>query len=245
MDELSLFTDLRPSPGQVDVAGARDRLTSAIAGGPARPARRTKRMVVAGGMVAVAAAAAIVVPAVLPRGGGSDFTGVAKAAWTVDRHPDGTVTVTVQQLFANLDGLQQTLRADGIPAIVEVVPWKITSSHGGTQAIQSCGYGRYISQNRDPESVQKAVITHPLVKTIYVYAGQKASVAKVSGKSPDPSTWVIHPGAMPRGSVLFIMASPSAGKTIGGSVGDPVVLGGDHSPACVPGDGVASQWSSR
>jgi hypothetical protein len=244
MDELNLFTDLRPSPGQVDVAGARDRLTGAIAGGPAQHGRRTKRMVVAGGMVAVAAAAAIVVPAVLPRGGGSDFTGVAKAAWTVDTKPDGTVTLTVQQVFSNLDGLQRALRADGIPAIVEVVPWKITSSHGGVQAIQACGYARYISRSSEPKPVQSAVITHPQVKTIYAYAGKNYSITKVSSKGPDPFSWIIHPGAMPRGSVLFIMGSPSVGKTIGGAVSLPVVLRAG-SPVCVPGDDVASQWSSR
>jgi hypothetical protein len=245
MDELSLFTDLRPAPGRVDVAAARDRLTGAIAGGPARPARRSKRMVVAGGMVAVAAVAAIVVPAVLPRGGGSDLTGVAKAAWTVDRHPDGTITLTIEQLFGDLTGLQKTLRTDGVPAIVAVVPWKISSVNGGTRAIQACGYERYVTLNSEPHAVQGAVITYPATKTLITYANSKYAIAKVVHESPDPFIWIIHPGAMPRASVLFIVASPSLAKAgVGGAVSLPVVLRAG-TPVCVPGDDVASQWSSR
>lgn len=243
MDELSMFTTLRPPQDPVDVTGARTRLTAAIAGPPGRPAHRGRRLMMAGGLAAVAAAAAIVVPTVLPRGGGSDIT---NAAWAVDLTRDGTVTLTVQQAFANLDGLQATLRADGVPAVVALVPWKITSEAGGTQAIQACGYGHYLSQNSAPTSVQHAVITHPLVKAIDAYAGPNYAIVKKSTTVPDPLTWIIHPGAMPRGSVLFIVASPTVNSSgVGGSVGDPVVLRTGRAPVCLPGDDVASQWSSR
>jgi hypothetical protein len=242
MDELSMFTDLRPPHDPVDVTGARTRLTAAIAGKPGRPTHRTRWLVTAA-VATSAAAAAIVVPTVLPRSGGSEVT---HAAWTVDLKSDGTVTLTIQQVFANLDGLQQTLRSDGVPATVALVPWKISGSHGGVQAIQACGYGRYISRDSEPAAVQRAVITHPVVKAIDAYAGRDYSIVKVATTSPDPSTWIIHPGEMPRGSVLFIVASPTVNNEgIGGSVSGPVVLRGDHAPVCVPGDDVASQWQSR
>ena len=58
MDEIGMFTALRPQPEQVDVSGARDRLASAITGAPGRPrvSRRT-RFTAAGGLAAAAAAA--------------------------------------------------------------------------------------------------------------------------------------------------------------------------------------------
>jgi hypothetical protein len=245
MDELSLFTDLRPPTDPVDVTGARTRLAAAIAGGPTRraPSRKT-RLSMAGGLVAVAAAAAIVVPVVLPRGGGSELTGVAKAAWTVDPHPDGTVTLTIKQVFGDLTGLQKTLRADGVPAIVALIPWKVSNVNGGVRAIQACGYGVYVARNSESHAVQGAVVTFPPTRSVIAYANSKYAIAKVERESPDPFIWIIHPGAMPRGSVLFIEASPTVGKTIGGTVTFPVVLRAG-SPVCVAGQDVASQWTSR
>jgi hypothetical protein len=246
MDELSMFTTLRPSQDPVDVTGARTRLTAAIAGAPGRPAFGGKRLALTGGIAATAAAAAVVamvLPTATPRTGGSQVT---EAAWTVDLKQDGTVTLTIQQVFANLDGLQQTLRSDGVYATVALIPWKISHVNGGIQAIQSCGYGRYIAKNSAPVSVQHAVITHPEMKTIYVYAGKDSSIVKKTGTGPDPSTWIIHPGAMPRGSVLFIVASPTVkNENVGGAVGNPVILRGERAAVCAPGDDVASQWGSR
>jgi len=53
MDEIGMFTALRPQPGPLDVSGARDRLESAIAGAPdqRRVPRRT-RFACPGGLVA-------------------------------------------------------------------------------------------------------------------------------------------------------------------------------------------------
>jgi hypothetical protein len=244
MDELSMFTALKPPPDQVDVSGARNRLADAIAGAPGRPApsRRT-RLVMAGGLAAVAAAAAIAVPIALA--GGNGASKVTHASWTVDVKQNGTVTLTVQQLFANLNGLQRTLRADGVPAVVALVPWKITIAHGGIQAIQACGYGRYIARTSEPGSVQHAVITHPVVKPVFVYTSPDVSLARVGKNSSGPFSWIIHPSAMPSGSVLFIVASGTVSKeAVSATVGVPVVLRGDRAAVCVPGDGVASESMS-
>lgn len=56
MDEIGLFTALRPPPEPLDVSGARDRLTAAITGAPdGRRARRTQGRAVLPAGVAVAA----------------------------------------------------------------------------------------------------------------------------------------------------------------------------------------------
>lgn len=57
---------------------------------------------------------AIVVPVLLP--GGTPASVVTKA-WAVQRNPDGTVTVRISQ-FAFATGLAQTLKADGVPALI-------------------------------------------------------------------------------------------------------------------------------
>lgn len=58
MDEIGMFTALRPQPGPLDVSGARDRLAAAITGAPDRSrARRTRGRAVLPAGIAVAAAA--------------------------------------------------------------------------------------------------------------------------------------------------------------------------------------------
>ena len=70
------------------------------------------------GALAGAAAVALAVAALLPGGHQAGRPLPAQlAAWTVVRHADGTVVVTVRQL-RDPAGLQRTLRADGVPATV-------------------------------------------------------------------------------------------------------------------------------
>lgn len=85
---------------------------------------------------------AIVVPAVLPGGAGAAF---ATKAWAVERHADGTVTLTLDQEFSDLNGLQATLRADGVPAIII---WRRTNSAGkrATRPRASRPAGYYMTQ---------------------------------------------------------------------------------------------------
>jgi hypothetical protein len=80
---------------------------------------RTRRRIPGiAGAVAGAAAAALAVAALLPAGHQANRQPPMQlAAWTVVKHADGTVVVTVRQL-RDPAGLQRTLRADGVPASV-------------------------------------------------------------------------------------------------------------------------------
>jgi hypothetical protein len=50
------------------------------------------------------------------------------AAWTVVRHADGTIYVTIREL-SDLAGLQRTLRADGVPASVTLTAQRNHACH--------------------------------------------------------------------------------------------------------------------
>jgi hypothetical protein len=87
--------------------------------GRGRALRARRRLPgVAAGALAVAAAATLAVTALQPAG---HQTGpqppIHLTAWTVTKQADGTITVTVRQL-RDPQGLQHTLRADGVPASV-------------------------------------------------------------------------------------------------------------------------------
>jgi len=195
----------------------------------------------AGGLAAAAAAtaaAALVLaggPAAVP---GRQATAghartVVTAAWTVREAADGTVTITLRE-YADPAGLQQTLRADGINAIVRRMPSQTTARPGSLpgfpklplrKVAPSCSYA---TTNNAPPAVQRAVVT-------IVFQDFPAP----HGGGTRLSTFIIHPGAMPRGSALFlpygtgIMLAPPPGYPHV-KAGDPVVLNNDTVPACVP-----------
>jgi hypothetical protein len=109
--EDRLFTDLMRQYGPVlqptgRPAPARPRTLSR----PARLAAGTA------GAAAVAAGLALAVAVLVPGSGSS--TGTAQlTAWTVTRHADGDISITIRQL-RDPAGLQARLRADGVPASV-------------------------------------------------------------------------------------------------------------------------------
>jgi hypothetical protein len=83
-------------------------------------ALRARRRVpgLAAGALALVAAAVLAVTALLPTGHQPGRPLPAQlTAWTVTKHSDGTITVAVRQL-RDPQGLQRTLRADGLPASV-------------------------------------------------------------------------------------------------------------------------------
>jgi len=83
-----------------------------------RAVRTRRRIPGIAGALAGAAAAALAVAALLPAGHQAIRPLPAQlAAWTVVKHADGTIVVTVRQL-RDPAGLQRTLRADGVPATV-------------------------------------------------------------------------------------------------------------------------------
>ena len=87
--------------------------------GRGRTLRARRRLPgVATGALAVAAAAVLAVTALQPTGHqAGPQPPVHLTAWTVTKQADGTITVTVRQL-RDPQGLQRTLRADGVPASV-------------------------------------------------------------------------------------------------------------------------------
>jgi hypothetical protein len=140
---------------------------------------------------------------------------VVTTAWTVREYADGTVTIYLRQ-YANPAALQQTLRADGINAIVRPIRYALhTTNFGRAVAVPACFYAR---TNRAPLATQHAVWT------------------VVTQPNPQAKQFIIHPDAMPPGSALFLpfMANaPWAGNTINMAT-KPVVLNNDTVPACVP-----------
>jgi hypothetical protein len=86
--------------------------------GRGRVVRTRRRVPGIAGALAGAAAAALAVAALLPAGHQASRPLPAQlAAWTVVKHADGTIVVTVRRL-RDPAGLQRTLRADGVPASV-------------------------------------------------------------------------------------------------------------------------------
>jgi hypothetical protein len=217
VDEITMFAALRPAdpaePGPIRER-ARARVADALRepSGPARTGRgagggqlaagfrRYRRpALLAGAAAAVAACAAIVVPAVLPAGGTGS---VVTAAWAVERQPDGTVAVTLNDVF-DLGGLQQALAGAGISARVITVATNPATYTGPLVAVNptnrvtvsGCFYqatGSYF----EPAPVQQAVVTridNPPGRAIQVL-------------------YDIHPQSMPAGSVLLIQGAAIGGQ---------------------------------
>jgi hypothetical protein len=184
---------------------------------------RARRRIAAlvGGLTAAAAAtaaAALVLtsgPAAVPgqhMAAGHTRT-VVTTAWTVREDADGTVTIYLRQ-YANPAGLQQTLRADGVNAIVRPIPWRLhTTNFGRANAVPAC---LYAATDRAPLAVQQAVLT-------------------IRGLTL-PAFFIIHPDAMPPGSALFLAFMANAPLPTGNTGNFPMkpwVLNNDTVPACV------------
>jgi hypothetical protein len=221
MDEITTLHELRPEapPAQLEAMrmAARERF---VARKGSKRARQRWRPVLAGGLAAAAAAGAA---AALVLAGGPGETGqheaarhtrtVITTAWTVREDADGTVTIYLQQ-YANPAGLQQTLQADGVSAIVRAIPYVRRTVGNQTLPFPTCNY---VMNDMAPLSVQRAVTTL-LAPTL-------------------PARFIIHPGAMPQGSALFLafMAGvPQKAGNMGVLTLKPKVLTNDTVPACVP-----------
>jgi hypothetical protein len=185
MNELGLFTALRPEPGPVDVAEARNRVVAGITGVPAH--RRRTRFALAGGLAATAAAAAIVVPSVLPGGGGGAFTGTA---WAVDRQSDGAVKITVEQQFHDPAGLERALRADGITAYVLTIPMVRAKPAGRWGVYPECFYDVPASASFSFEPAN-------------------------GGRVFRTWTWRIRPSSIPAGGALLLQSMVYQGVGLG------------------------------
>jgi hypothetical protein len=224
MSELNILREMRPAPPPAELEAmrmaARERF---VAGAGSRRARPQWRLpVLAGGLTAAAAAtaaAALVLtsgPGAEPgqRGTAGHTRTVVTAAWTVREDADGTVTIYLRQ-YANPAALQQTLRADGVNAIVRPIPTASRTFGKTTITHPTCNYA---TTDEAPPAVQRAGVT---------FAGQGL-----------PVRFIIHPDAMPQGSALFLAFSAGSRRSLkNGNTGvlavPPVVLNNDTVPACV------------
>ena len=213
MDEITLFTELKPSPpAGAEAARLRDRARARLTGtldpsgapagagpGTGRRYPRRRRIVLGAVAVATAAAAAVVVPTVLPGGGTPALT---TRAWAVEPGGDGTVRVTIRQLH-DPAGLQRALRSEGVPAYVR-------NEREPTCQYQQDG-GRI-----PPASVQKTAL-----------------VTAVGGDAKNLYLITINRRALPAGDAVLIEASwsPRQPDVIGLA---PSVMGNDRPPVCVP-----------
>jgi hypothetical protein len=142
-----------------------------------RTLRARRRIPGLAGALAVAAAAVFAIAALLPGHHASHQPGYQLAAWTVVKHADGTVHVTIREL-RDPAGLQRTLRADGIPASVIFG----TSPNVQPNPCQSYGHPNLL----------------PKVVTPSTAPGQPRGHAIVMA---------IHPSALPSGAGVQIITS--------------------------------------
>ena len=227
MDELQLFAELAPPPpadAQEKGTRAQARLTREIAtagaltgAAPAsrKPRRRRRRIALGIAAAAAGACAAIVVPAVLP---GSSPTSFVTKAWAVQRNADGTVTMRITQFVFNGSTLQQALQAEGVPALVRFQA-VYAPSYQVTDPGNAPGVCLPPASSEVPAAVQAAVI----------------SLHRFTTKKGKGAEFVIHPSAMPTGSVLYVSSATiltsSPGRTGAVSIG---VLKQDRLPPCAP-----------
>jgi hypothetical protein len=214
MDELKLLEDFRAAVAPPDddvLARARARMLAASfrrsAGRSANPRRRVRwpQLAVSGAAIA---ALAVTLSIVLP--GGADGTFVTKA-WAVERNPDGTVTVTMDQQIQDPAGVQRALREDGVSAYVQV-----NATVTGPQDVElACSYAHL---DKAPAAVQKAVITSNRIP--------------VESNGTSQQSWTIHPNAMPPGSSSLFADWVSSAFS---AVLNPSVLSTDTAPVCTLG----------
>jgi hypothetical protein len=161
VDELALFTELKPPVPEVAPiqARARTRVVDglhanrsrgrrfALRGRPASARPRRVRLAAAAAIVAVAAGVAILTTTLLPSGAASHARpglsqpahAPAKADWVVQRQPSGDFTVTLHELL-NPAALQRALRAHGISAYVFTVPYEVVTVHAINHGHRVTGY---------------------------------------------------------------------------------------------------------
>ncbi len=214
MDELKLLEDFRAAVAPPDdevLARARARVLAASfrrsRGRSANPRRRVRWPQLA---VSGAAIAALAVTLSIAAPGGADGTFVTKA-WAVERNPDGTVTVTMDQQIQDPAGVQRALREDGVSAYVQV-----NATVKGPQDVElTCSYAHL---DKAPAAVQKAVITSNRIP--------------VESNGTSQESWTIHPSAMPPGSSILFADWVSSAFS---AVLNPSVLSTDKAPVCTLG----------
>ncbi len=244
MDELTLFTELKPPVPEVAPIQVRARARVldglranrsrgrrfTLRAGPASGQPRRRRLALALSAVAVVACAATVVPSVLL--GGSSST-LVTSAYAVTREGDGTVSVTIYDIANGSDAanLQRALRAAGVPALM----W----AGGFTKLPVVEPMCRPRASDIEPLKVQEAVVRTevnghlfpPGDIAIAALPAHLTPAERASYKKDPGLRFIIHPSAMPSGSVLYIwrlLSHGPAGGPLQQEIGPPEVLTHDR-----------------
>ena len=162
-----------------------------------RAVRTRRRIPGIAAAVAGAAAVALAVAALLPAGHQANRQPpIQLAAWTVVKHADGTVVVTVRQL-RDPAGLQRTLRADGVPASVTFFGHEPRACHRYPldPALMHRVFGRngpplviHPSALLDGTGVQLSPLHHPRGGPIALAAGLVHASPRCTGSSAGQSS---------------------------------------------------------
>jgi hypothetical protein len=212
MDEITEVQQLLdPPPGlRSDTAkAARHRLMHAAAA----PARRPRRWLPLAVAAAAAATTATAVAVVAVTGSGHPSQPATLTAWTVHRAIDDAVTVTLHQ-FRDPAGLQQSLAAAGVPAVVQFSPSQCPYPYSAIPANASI-IGQAVTRNTHGPGNSAVFTIHPAA----IPAGTRLDIVFPSSGSnhitkPTP--------AAPPQAVPAVSLSPPVG--IGERVYHPVAI---------------------
>ena len=192
MTDEELITMVRDQRGNVPMTTPVEQIISR-----GRAVRTRRRIPGIAGAVAGAAAVALAVAALLPAGHQANRQPPMQlAAWTVVKHADGTVVVTVRQL-RNPAGLQRTLRADGVPTTVTFFGHQPRACHrySADQALMNKVFGEsgpplviHPSALPDGTGVQLSPLHHPTGAPIALAAGLVHTSPQCTGSSAGQSS---------------------------------------------------------
>jgi hypothetical protein len=180
---------------------------------PEAPAHRGRRFAVGASIVGAAAAAAVGTPLVLAGSG----TGAA-SAYAVDPRSDGSIDIAINfALFQDPAGLQSTLDADGVPAVV-LTGSGSTLSAGADGKVHSKyvlpGCARYDKLRADPDDP----------------SDPDQPVSFITSSQFDDTALRLRPDLLPEDGTFVITIYQSDGH-VAGLAGD-VALGAP--PTCLP-----------
>jgi hypothetical protein len=245
MNEITTLREIRPAPPPTELDAIRLAARARFVAGtvPKRTRQRWRLPVLAGGLTAAAAVTAsgalvltsapVAMPAQHAKAG---HTGtVVTTAWTVHEDADGTVTIYLRQ-YADPAGLQRTLRADGINALVRPIPHTL-------RTLVIPGFGHQQKKNAGAHDAGRvAMPTCAYANTGNEPGPVEHAVVRIV-KETTPAYFIIDPAKMPQGSALFLAFMPDMPAKTGGTSNwamKPVVLRKATVPDCVP-----VRWASK
>ncbi len=205
MNDDQLLATLREPFAEVGLAAPLDQVTRR-----GRQIRGRRRLLPgAAAAAAVVAGAAVAVTALAPAS--HPASAAQLAAWTVTRHDDGTITITIREL-RDPAGLQARLRADGVPASVSFsLPLPACQ-------VDNVPKGRLLAVF--------SLVPHPLRNLRHGQVEARSHFPR-----PQPPLHVqyitIRPAAIPAGDGVGIFTNPDAGQD--GPLAFGLVVA---SPAC-------------